>query len=106
MLKLEGACRAAFRICSRNPSVISTGSKALTALRHKIAVRISLATLFMLLLQHRRVAYATYTKTGRKDYRAIKVLVCITGDSEVTVVTRTAIDTPCYNRCKCPAHHS
>src|SRR5947207_11982327 len=53
MLKLEGAWRAAFRICSRSAWETSTGSKALTALRRKIAARVSFMGLFMLLLQHR-----------------------------------------------------
>src|SRR6266536_1449838 len=42
MLKLEGAWRAASRICSRSPREISTGSKTLTALLCKIASRIPL----------------------------------------------------------------
>src|SRR5580704_11842246 len=41
-LKLEGAWRAASRICSRSTGGISTGSKALTALLWKSAFRISL----------------------------------------------------------------
>src|SRR6476646_8355650 len=41
VLKLEGAWRAASRICSRSPCGISTGSKALTALLWKSASRIS-----------------------------------------------------------------
>src|SRR5580692_8039839 len=42
VLKLEGAWRAASRICSRSTGGISTGSKALTARLRKSASRISL----------------------------------------------------------------
>src|SRR5258707_15673335 len=59
-LKLEGAWRAASRICSRSTCGISTGSNALTARLWKSASRISLIELPpMLLLQHIRVAGAT-----------------------------------------------
>src|SRR5580700_12152955 len=60
-LKLEGAWRAASRICSRSPGEISTRSKTLTARLWKSASRSSLMGLFlsMLLLQHRHVAHAT-----------------------------------------------
>src|SRR6266851_2110900 len=62
-LKLEGAWRAASRICSRNTRGISTGSKALTARLWKSASRISLmGGASMLLLQHRSVANATYKR--------------------------------------------
>src|ERR1700756_3824258 len=59
-LKVEGAWRAASRICSRSRCGISTGSKALTARRWKSASRISLIGTSMLLLQHTHVANATY----------------------------------------------
>src|SRR5208337_2660632 len=42
ILKLEGAWRAASRICSRSTCGISTGSKALTARLWKSASRVSL----------------------------------------------------------------
>jgi hypothetical protein len=41
VLKLEGAWRAAFRICSRVASGISTVSKVLIALRRKIGPKMS-----------------------------------------------------------------
>src|SRR5271170_6998343 len=43
-LKLEGAWRAASRICSRTACGISTGAKALTARLWKSACKISLIT--------------------------------------------------------------
>src|SRR4029077_8078078 len=61
-LKLEGAWRAASRICSRSTCGISTGSKALTARLWKSASRISLMrcpllccyyNIDMLLAQHK-----------------------------------------------------
>src|SRR5580700_6672972 len=61
-LKLEGAWRAASRICSRSTCGISTGSKALTARLWKSASRISLMGTSMLLLQHIHVACATYRR--------------------------------------------
>src|SRR5579864_8849365 len=44
-LKLEGAWRAALRICSRNTCGIATGSKALTARLRKSASRSSLMSI-------------------------------------------------------------
>src|SRR6266478_8018973 len=66
ILKLEGAWRAASRICSRSTCGISTGSKALTARLWKSASRISLMGTSMLLLQHRSVANATCKRKCRR----------------------------------------
>src|SRR6266403_4681957 len=59
ILKLEGAWRAASRICSRSTCGISTGSKALTARLWTSTSRISVINASMLLLQHSNVANAT-----------------------------------------------
>src|SRR5882724_461850 len=64
ILKLEGAWRAASRICSRSTCGISTGSKALTARLWKSASRISLMGTSMLLLQHKSVVNATYKRNA------------------------------------------
>lgn len=66
VLKLEGAWRAAFRICSRSACGISTLSKALTALRRKTAVRMSFM-IVMLLLQHITVADATWKPSTDRE---------------------------------------
>src|SRR5258708_7280943 len=62
ILKLEGAWRAASRICSRSTCGISTGSKALTARLWTSAFRISVINASMLLLQHSYVANATWKR--------------------------------------------
>src|SRR6202790_3897334 len=59
ILKLEGAWRAAWRICSRSRCGTTHRSKAFTARLWKSASKISLMGTSMLLLQHMRVAYAT-----------------------------------------------
>src|SRR3984893_5291346 len=72
VLKLEGAWRAASRICSRSTCGISTGSKAFTARLWKSASRISLMGTSMLLLQHTRVACATCKAYGQRYDCAIQ----------------------------------
>src|ERR1700676_2214235 len=72
ILKLEGAWRAASRICSRNTCGISTASKALTARLWKSASRISLMGTSMLLLQQICVAYATCKKQCQRYDCAIQ----------------------------------
>src|SRR5258708_22705552 len=64
ILKLEGAWRAASRICSLSSCGISTGSKALTARLCQSASRISVISASMVLLQHRNVASATYKRNA------------------------------------------
>src|SRR5258708_10424459 len=60
MLKLEGAMRAASRICSLTSASTCTASNSLMALLSKMASSISLIVPSMLSLQHKDVAIATY----------------------------------------------